>query len=241
MDRYSRQELFIGKKAQKILEKSTVAIVGVGALGTTAANLCVRAGISVTLFDKDIVEMHNLQRQTIFTEQDIGKSKALQAATYLKKVNSEVSIHAHKKEINPQTASLLMGFDIIFDCTDNMETRFLLNDFCVKNKKQWIYASAVGSHGMIYTYIPGKPCFRCIFSSSLLLEKCEKCDAIGILNTIPAVIAAIQVSEAIQLLTMHCCTAEIIAYDIMKQDFKKIRIKQKNNCLCCQKKRFEFL
>lgn len=241
MGRYGRQELVIGKNAQHMLEKSRVAIVGIGALGTTAASLCVRAGIPVTLFDKDTVELHNLQRQTLFTEKDIGKPKALQAAKYLKTINSILSIQSRQSEINPQTVSLLQDFDLILDCTDSLGTRFLLNDFCVKYTKPWVYSAAISSRGMVFAYIPGSPCFQCIFSSSLLFEACEKCNAVGILNTIPAAIAAIQVTEAMKILTHKPISPDVIAFDIMNMQFQKIHIKRKKDCLCCQKGTFEFL
>ncbi len=241
MGRYSRQELLIGKRAQQMLQKSTVALVGIGALGTTAANLLARAGVNLALFDHDTVELHNLQRQTIFSEKDVGKSKALQAKQYLKNVNSAIHIEAYHMRITAKTVSLLRKYNLILDCSDTMETRFLLNDFCIKHKKSWIYSGAIGTRGMVYTYIPSKPCFRCLFSSALLLENCEKCHIIGILNTIPATIASIQVTEAIRLLTHQLFSSGLIAFDIMKQHFQTIHVKKNKNCICCQKKKFEFL
>ncbi|MFA6888350.1 MAG: HesA/MoeB/ThiF family protein [Candidatus Woesearchaeota archaeon] len=241
MERYNRQELVIGEKAQDKLNKSTVAIIGIGALGTTAANLLARAGVNLALFDIDTVELSNLQRQTIFTETDIGKSKALQAAIYLKKVNSSIKIKGYNTEINSKTIHILKQYNIILDCTDTMETRFIINDYCVKNKKAWILSSVIQSIGRMKIFLPNKACLRCLYSPTLLTQECGKCDKVGILNTIPSIMAAIQINECIKYLTQKKNCEDLIAYDVTKQLFEKIKINQKKNCTCCKKKRFEFI
>ncbi len=232
MGRYSRQELLIGKKAQQMLSKSTVAIIGIGALGTTAANLLARAGVNLALFDKDIIELSNLQRQTIFTEEDIGKSKALQAAAYLKKVNSSVQVQAYDVFVDSKNVHNLKKYDSILDCTDSMEARFLLNDFCVENRKVWIMCSVIQSLGRVKVFLPGKACLRCVYSPKIILEECGKCNTLGILNTICSVIAAIQVNECIKILTKQKPCEEFIAYNIIKHSFEKIHIKKRKDCIC---------
>ncbi len=243
-ERYSRQELLkeIRVRGQKLLNKAKVAIIGVGALGTTSANLLARAGVgTIALFDRDIIELHNLQRQTIFTEEDCNKPKAVSAAMWLQKVNSEIRIEAFPEEINYETIAMLKEYDCILDCTDTMETRFLINDFCVKNKKPWIYCSAVGTRGRLFTIIPNKtPCLQCLFT----LPKpgsLETCDTTGVLSTMTTTIAAMQVTEALKILTKQQPIKELIAYDIWKQNLEKITVKRKKDCMCCQKKKFEFL
>lgn len=242
--RYNRQELLreIGQKRQKLLNNAKVIIVGMGALGTTTANLLARAGIgTIGIIDRDIIELHNLQRQTIFTEEDCNQPKAAAASAWLRKVNSEIKINALPMELNYETAGILNDYDLILDCTDNMETRFLINDFCVKNKKPWIYCSAVGTKGRLLVITPKKkPCFRCLFAipkpGSL-----ETCDTAGVINTITTAMAALQVTEALKILTKQTPTKELIAYDIWKQELQKIRVKQNSKCICCKKKQFEFL
>lgn len=242
--RYNRQEILteMGAKGQKLLSNAKAAIIGVGALGTTTANLLARAGVgTIALFDRDIIELHNLQRQTIFTEEDCNKPKAVSAAIWLQKVNSEIRIEAFPEEINYETIGILKNYDIILDCTDNMETRFLINDFCVKNKTPWIYCSALGTKGRLLTIIPNKtPCFRCLFTipkpGSL-----ETCDTSGVLNTITTTMAALQTTEALKILTKQQPIKELLAFDIWKQNLEKIAVKGKKECLCCQKKKFEFL
>ncbi|MEK6921190.1 MAG: HesA/MoeB/ThiF family protein, partial [Nanoarchaeota archaeon] len=217
INRYNRQELLkeMGKNSQALLKKSSIAIIGVGALGTTTANLLARAGVgNVGVCDRDIIELHNLQRQTIFTEEDCNKPKAGQAAIWLQKVNSEITVEAFPEEINYESIIRLKKYDLILDCTDNMETRFLINDFCIKENKPWIYCSAVGTKGRLLTIIPNKtPCFRCLFA----LPKpgsLETCDTTGVLNTITTAMAAMEVTEAIKILTKQPATKELVAFDI---------------------------
>lgn len=244
-NRYERQELLkeIGKKGQEQLTKSRVAVLGIGAIGTATAELLARAGIGrIELIDRDIVELHNLQRQSLFTENDCNKPKAVVAAEYLKKINSAIRIESHTTDMNYETIEILKNYDLILDCTDNMETRFLLNDFCVNNSKPWIYASAVGTKGRMLVFMPIKsnPCFRCLFSSPVP-GSLETCDTVGVLNTITTTIAALQVTEALKILTSQEPTKELIAYDIWKHFFEKIKVKKKKECLCCEKKQFTFL
>lgn len=242
---YNRQELLneIGKRGQEQLRKSHVAVLGIGAIGTVAAQLLVRAGIgTLALFDRDIIELHNLQRQNMFTEADCNKPKATVAAEHLKKINRSITIQSYATEINQESIEIIKNYDLVLDCTDNMETRFLVNDFCVKNNKQWIYGAAVGTKGRVLVFSQKKdaPCFRCIFPvpkpGSL-----ETCDTVGVLNTITTTIAALQVTEAIKLLTKQPTTKELIAYDIWNHSFEKIQVKKKKDCSCCKKKEFAFL
>ncbi len=244
INRYNRQEILpeISEKGQGMLWKRSVAIIGIGALGSVTASLLARIGIrKLLVWDRDIVEKHNLQRQMIFTEDDINKPKAAQATAYMQKVNSEITIEAETTELNPETIHTLKNYDLILDCTDNMETRFLINDFCVKNKIPWIYSSAVGTKGRLLTIVPEKtPCFRCLFSHPKP-GSLETCDTIGVLNTITTTIAALQVTEAIKILTKQEPTKELLAYDVWTQQLDKIRVKRKRECLCCHKQKFDFL
>ena len=134
MTRYSRQETYLGKTNQKKLQKSTVAVIGVGAIGTQTANLLARAGINLILIDRDTIELNNLQRQTIFDEQDINKPKTKQASLHLKKINSKIKITTYNKDLNNENITQLIPktTNLILDCTDNLETRFLINDYSLK-------------------------------------------------------------------------------------------------------------
>ncbi len=224
-----------------MLKKSAVAVIGIGALGTMTATLLARAGVGkLLLVDRDIVELHNLQRQTLFTEVDCNKPKAEVATEYLQKVNSTITIQANTSEITSESIDMLKGYDVILDCTDNMETRFLLNDFCVKYYKPWIYCGAIETKGRILVMTPRTACFRCVFAvpqpGSL-----ETCDTVGVLNTITTAMAAFQVTEALKLLTQQLYTKELIVLDIWNGDLTKIKVKKKADCPCCAKRQFPFL
>ncbi|TFG91826.1 MAG: NAD(P)H-binding protein, partial [Candidatus Atribacteria bacterium] len=204
-DRYSRQIILpnIGEEGQKILLKSKIAIIGCGALGTVTANNLVRAGVGkISIIDRDFVELNNLQRQILFDEDDIGMPKAIAAAEKLKRVNSDVEIEAMVKDLNHMNVEkILSGVDLVLDGTDNMQTRFLINDVCVKNKISWIYTAAVGTYGMMMPIIPGRtPCFKCFLPDVPEPGSLATCDTAGILSTISAIIASIESTEAIKIL-----------------------------------------
>jgi molybdopterin/thiamine biosynthesis adenylyltransferase len=236
--RYSRQEIYIGKKSQEILRKKTVAIVGCGALGSTSASLLARAGIGkLILIDRDVVEVSNLQRQLLFEERDIGQPKALMAKAHLERINSEVKIVAFVKNLDHTNVDLLRS-DLILDCTDNFETRFLINEYCTKNSLRWIYASVLKDVGYVLNFLPGKPCFHCVFKET---GKLETTATAGILNTIISAISGIQVTEAFKILLDRQPTEELIRFNVWDLELEKIKVKKNFSCPVCEKKTYEFL
>ena len=243
--RYIRQEIFkeIGKKGQKKLRKSTVAIVGLGALGSNSAELLARAGIGkLILVDRDIVELSNLQRQSLFDESDIGKPKSFVAKEHLTKINSEVKIDFFIDDLNFENIGKILSKNIglILDCTDNLETRFLINDFSLKNNIPFIYSSAVGSKGYVFNIIPNKTsCLRCFLKEALQLDTCETA---GVLNTITNLISSIQVNEAIKiLLNKKNIEKNLLFFDVWSNELSKIKVNKNKNCICCATNSFEYL
>lgn len=235
--RYSRQEILIGKKAQQKLRNSTVSIVGLGALGSVSANLLARVGIGkLILIDRDLVEISNLQRQDLFTEEHLCKPKASVAKEILDKINSEVEIVSYFDDLNYKNINLIKS-GLILDCTDNLETRFLINEFCIKNKIPWIYSSAVKDSGYVFNILPNKVCLKCILKDSKAEETCE---ISGVLNTITNLIASIQVNEAIKILTNNNPEKDLIFVNINKNELTKIKVKKDKTCAACNKK-FEYL
>ncbi len=245
--RYTRQEIFkeIGKKGQQKLRESAVAIVGLGALGSVSAELLARAGIGkLVLIDRDIVELSNLQRQSLFDENDIGKAKALQAKKRLEKINSDVKIDFVIDDLNFENIEeILYGKEkigLILDCTDNLETRFLINDFCIKNKVPFIYSSAVGSKGYVFNVMPGKnsACLRCFLKEAVL----DTCETAGVLNTITHLISSIQANEAIKIiLNKKNIEQNLLFLDAWENELTKIKANKNKNCVCCVKNNFEYL
>ena len=244
--RYIRQEIFaeIGKKGQQKLRKSAVAVIGLGALGSVAAELLTRAGIGrLILIDRDIVELSNLQRQSLYDESDIGKPKAIAAKEKLNKINSEVKIDYFIDDLNYNNIEKIIeikNIDLILDCTDNLETRFLINDFSVKNKIPFIYSSAVGSKGYVFNVVPEKnnPCLKCFLKEAAQLDTCE---TTGVLNTITHIIPSVQVNEAIKILLDKDYEKNLLFFDVWKNELMKIKINKNKNCECCITGNFEYL
>ncbi|MBT3690982.1 HesA/MoeB/ThiF family protein [Candidatus Woesearchaeota archaeon] len=228
---YSRQELVIGKKAQKQLEKSKVAIIGVGALGSLSSELLVRSGVKkLILFDNDFIEMSNLQRQHLYKLDDVNKPKVKVAKRYLKEVNPNVSIKEYFMSLTANNIKKLNKVDLILDCTDNMQTRFLLNDFCVKNKINCVFASAIQEKGYIYVYSPKRPCYGCIFSG---LRSIDSCETLGVLNGVSSLVSSLQVNEAIKLLIGKKAEEDLIYVSLGKNDFNKIKVEKRKECKAC--------
>ncbi len=249
-ERYSRQILLreIGEEGQKKLLESKIAIIGVGALGSVVANNLVRAGVGrILIVDRDFVEINNLQRQMLFDEDDIGVPKAIAAAEKLRRVNSDEEIAVVVKDLNHTNAEKIMrGMDLILDGTDNMQTRFLINDVCVKNEITWIYAGAVGTHGMTMTIIPGTtPCLRCFLPDVPEPGSLPTCDTVGVLNTIPGIIASIESTEATKILlgkkTTTKAESNLIVYDAWSSTFENMTIMRDKGCRCCVKHKFDLL
>src|SRR5580704_4823177 len=159
-ERYSRQVLFapIGEHGQQRLTRGQAAIVGVGATGAATASLLARAGVGrITLIDRDYVEPSNLQRQVLFDEDDAREClpKAEAARRHLARVNSGIRVTAQIADLTPRNAeALLADADIVLDCTDNFETRYLINDLCVRDGRPWIYAAAVGAYAATMNILP---------------------------------------------------------------------------------------
>jgi molybdopterin/thiamine biosynthesis adenylyltransferase len=205
-DRYSRQILFrgIGAEGQQRLAAGRVAIVGCGATGSALASLLARAGVgTLRIIDRDYVEASNLQRQSLFEESDAAESlpKAIAAARKIAAFNSEIVIQAKVEDVVPVNVEVLLeGMDVILDGTDNFETRYLINDYALKNSLSWIYAAAVGSYGVTLNVVPGKTaCLACIFPDTPR-GMVETCETSGILNTAVNVVASVAATEAIKLL-----------------------------------------
>ncbi len=205
-DRYSRQVLFkeIGAEGQQKLSQSRVVVVGCGATGSAGAALLARSGVgTLRILDRDYVEPSNLQRQTLFDEDDARESvpKAIAAARQIARFNSQIVVEPHVADVTPANVdSLLGGADLILDGTDNFETRYLINDYAMKNSVAWIYAAAVGSYALTMNILPGETaCLSCIFPESPR-GTVETCETAGILNAAVNLVASIAATEALKFL-----------------------------------------
>lgn len=249
LGRYSRQILFsgIGKDGQLKLLNSKVAIVGVGALGTVCANHLVRSGVGyIRLIDRDVVDLSNLQRQSLFNEEDVTLNlpKAVAAKKRLNSINSSVKVEAVITDLNLDNAEeLLSGVDVIVDGTDNFMTRYLINDVAVKYEIPWVHGAAVSSRGMFAVIKPGiTPCYRCLFPQ-IPDGRGETCDTIGVLSPITDIIGSFQAMEAIKLLLGAVTNTNLEQIDIWETSFFSMDTTEGKNphCPACVKRQFEFL
>lgn len=206
-ERYSRQILFpgIAAEGQRRLLESRVAIVGCGATGSALASLLARAGVgSLRIIDRDYVEPSNLQRQVLFDEADAADSvpKAIAACRTIAQFNSQIVAEPQVSDLTPENADqLLGGVQLILDGTDNFETRYLINDYAVKNSLPWIYVAAIGSYAITMNVVPAETaCLSCLFPKAPT-GTVETCDTAGILNSVVSLAASIAATEALKLLT----------------------------------------
>ena len=251
-ERYSRQIRFapIGEAGQQRLQTSRVLVVGLGALGSVAADQIIRAGVGfVRLVDRDFVELSNLQRQSLFDEEDIRSNlpKAAAAEAKLRRVNSSVQIEARVDDVNPANIEdYIADVDLVLDALDNFETRFVINDACAKHRKPWIYTAAVGSYGLVMPILPGTtPCLRCLLGNLPAPGTSATCETAGVIAPITHVIASIQVAEALKFLTGNLDAADIrlLSYEIWSHRFQRIDVGDEAmaTCLVCSTGRFEYL
>lgn len=251
-DRYSRQRRFapIGDAGQERLAKARVLVLGLGALGTVTADQIVRAGVGfVRLIDRDFVELSNLQRQSLFDEQDIQENlpKAIAAEKKLRRVNSSVQIDARVDDVNPANIEeYLADIDLVLDALDNFETRFVANDACAKHRKPWIYTGAVGSYGLVMPVLPGvTPCLRCLLGNLPAPGTSPTCETAGVIAPITHAIASIQVAEALKFLTGNLDPAEVrlTSYEIWMHRFQRIDVGRESMAACpvCSDGKFEYL
>ncbi|MCA1620110.1 MAG: ThiF family adenylyltransferase [Acidobacteria bacterium] len=251
MERYSRQILFegIGEEGQRRLRASRALVVGCGALGSAHVEMLARAGVGrLRVVDRDFVEESNLQRQTMFTERDARERtpKAVAAARRVAEINSEVECEAEVADVNQSNVERLVeGCDVVLDGTDNFATRFLVNDACVKRGVAWVYGAAVGGYGVTLTVRPRvTPCLRCVFPEIPAAGSAPTCDTAGVIMPIISIVAAVQVAEALKLLTgrTESLHGGLMQFDVWRNEWRRISAGARAaDCPACALGRYESL
>lgn len=234
-NRYSRQELFLGSKAQAKINEASVIIIGAGALGSASAEMLVRAGIGVlTIVDRDYVDLSNLQRQQLYTEEDVKNQlpKAIAAKKRLEQINSEMMINSFIEDVNGlNIEELIKDHSVIVDATDNFETRLIVNDAAVKHGIPFLFGACVGSYGLTYPIIPGEtPCLHCLINH--LPMDGMTCDTVGVISPIVQITAALQVTQVLQILSGESLSPMLQSMDIWKNEKAEINVTQLKNKLC---------
>lgn len=265
VNRYHRQELlpFIGKAGQARLAASRVLLVGCGALGTVIAEQLVRAGVGfLRIVDRDVVEWTNLQRQVLFDETDAreGAPKAVAAQQRLARVNSGVTVDAVVTDAHSGNIEFLVEaagapdparerpsstrVDLILDGTDNVETRYLLNDVSVKFGIPWVYGACVGTEGRVMAVVPGRTaCLRCVFREPPKGADLPTCDTAGVLGSVASLVASMQAVIAFQMLSGHGneVRSELWSGNAWAGRGRVIAIDRDPDCPTCGRREFTYL
>lgn len=254
LSRYERQMRFapLGLAGQQQLARSRVLVVGLGALGSTSAELLTRAGIgSLRIVDRDWLEWSNLQRQSLYCEADVREQlpKAIAAARRLAEINSSIEVEPLVADVTPANVrQLAEGADLILDATDNFETRFLLNDLALETGLPWIYGGCLGAEGQTMTILPGvSACLRCLMPDGPPAPAdLPTCDTAGIIAPIIHVIAAVQVAEALKLLSSNRAAAsqQLQCFSLWDGRHRQIdlsRLRETGACPACHQGAREWL
>jgi molybdopterin/thiamine biosynthesis adenylyltransferase/molybdopterin converting factor small subunit len=243
--RYSRQIMLeeIGFAGTERLRNAHVSVIGVGGIGNPVATQLTAMGIGrLKIIDRDVIEISNLHRQHLFTDEDIGKVKVEAALERLRMLNPQVEIEAVPSSVTAYTAEdLVKGSDVVIDALDSIDARYALNDACIKQKIPFIYAGALGMLGSVCTILPNKTaCLRCMFPE-LEEDKMPTCSTEGVHPSLLYLVSGIQVSEAVKLITGQQPTLEstLLYIDLTNLSFEKIQMSRNENCTSCSSKEIE--
>ncbi|MCT4783259.1 MULTISPECIES: ThiF family adenylyltransferase [Exiguobacterium] len=247
-ERYARQARFhgIGTDGQTELMTKRVLVVGLGALGAAVTDQLVRAGVSLVIVDRDYVDVTNLQRQTLYTEQDADAKtpKAIAARDRLNSINGDINVEAHITDVSWDWLRELAPVDLVLDATDNVETRLLLNDFALHRGIPFLFASCVGAYGMNYTVLPSEaPCLRCLMRHLPLAG--QTCATVGVLAPIVQHVASRQAIEALKYLTGRVEKLErrLLIEDVWENLSQRLDVERlvDGSCASCQTRSYPSL
>ncbi len=259
----------VGAAGQAALARARVVIVGIGATGTHLAESLARAGVGqqqaggwLRLVDRDVVELSNLPRQTLFTTADAEAvaSKAETAAAALTAIDPGLAVQAEVADLTADNAPrLLRDAGLVLDGTDNFSTRFLLNDWCVQQAVPFLYCGVVGTEGQLLLVRPGGPCLRCYVPQPPAPGSLPTCDTAGVLGTAVSLVTALAAGAALRLLLQAAkatdpapasgaasdaeagAEAEVIAVDGWEPELRRLRLPREPDCPCCVRGHFPFL
>ncbi len=246
MKRYARHLVLpeMGEENQSKLADSSVAIFGLGALGSTMTDALARTGVGrLKIVDRDFVELSNLNHQILYGESDLGVPKAEAAEERVKEINSDVEVESKVLDINPgNIGSILDDVDLVLDGSDNMELRYLMNDACVKEGVPWIYTAVLGTYGMTLNIIPDRtPCLRCLMPEKPSAGRLETCESAGVLFSLPRTMANIASTEAVKFLVGAEIRRDLLTVELWDFHIERTEIERREECRSCRKKEFEFL
>ncbi|HLQ40419.1 MAG TPA: HesA/MoeB/ThiF family protein [Tetragenococcus sp.] len=244
MNRYDRQIRVdqIGAAGQEEIKQAVLLIIGCGALGTYTAEQLIRTGVQhIILVDNDIVEESNLQRQTLFTEQDARKKrpKVLAAKEKLLKINSKATIEIYQERFDQALFHTFPKLDLVLDCTDNYLARRLINDYCLAYQLPFVFASCAATSGQVMALFPAeKPCLSCVFPKLSQLEQ-KGCDTVGVITPLIPLISSIQVSLALQYLVkdQRLDFQKLYMIEAWPLQVSSFRVNKRESCPICGSKK----
>jgi len=246
--RYAKQEKLekIGLDGQKALGAARILIIGGGALGSAAADALVRAGVGhITIMDPDTVEIDNLHRTALFDERDIGHHKAEVLREKLSAVNNDIEIKSVLQRADASSMGAFLDVDMVVDGTDNLESRFVMNDMCIKHGIPWIYAGVLATGGNVMLIRPEGPCLRCLISDLPKPGTYPVCEETGVYGIIPQVIGRLAASEAIRYLVepeaAKTSGSDLILLETWPPSMEAVSVPKKDDCPACSLHRFDFL
>ena len=238
--RYSRHLVLpkVGPEGQKMLKRSSVLVVGLGGLGIPAAVYLASAGVGrVGIADSDRVEMSNLQRQFIFSKADLGRRKVDAAEEKLGLLNPEIRVTPHPVRLDSGNAmEVIREYDVVVDATDNLPSRYLINDACVFQSKPDVFASVLGFDGQASVFsTPNGPCYRCLYPEPPAPDSVKSCEEAGVLNVIPGIMGSIQANQAIAILLEKGTPliGRLLVFNGLDNSFNEIKFRKSSSCAVC--------
>jgi adenylyltransferase/sulfurtransferase len=241
LEKYSRQIILknIGILGQKKISNSKVLIVGIGGLGCPVAEFLTRSGIGVIgIVDHDLVSLSNIHRQSLYDEKDLDKSKVKVAQKKLKKINSKTKVKTYNFKLDRKNfIKIIKNYDYIVDGTDNFETKFLINDICIKYKKILVTGAISKFDGHIFSFNfknKKNPCLRCFYQEETITDDVLNCEYEGILGTVAGIIGTMQANEILKniLNIGKNLNGLILIIDLLNINFRKVKLNKRKKCIC---------
>ena len=241
LEKYSRQIILknIGILGQKKISNSKVLIVGIGGLGCPVAEFLTRSGIGVIgIVDHDLVSLSNIHRQSLYDEKDLDKSKVKVAQKKLKKINSKTKVKTYNFKLDRKNfIKIIKNYDYIVDGTDNFETKFLINDICIKYKKILVTGAISKFDGHIFSFNfknKKNPCLRCFYQEETIADDVLNCEYEGILGTVAGIIGTMQANEILKniLNIGKNLNGLILIIDLLNLNFRKVKLNKRKKCIC---------
>ena len=238
--RYSRQLILpeIGVRGQERLLGASVLIVGAGGLGSPSALYLAAAGVGrIGLVDDDVVAPSNLHRQILHASEDVGRAKVLSAQARLRALNPDVTLDPMQERLTPDNVErMLASYALVLDGSDNVPTRYLLNDTCVRLGTPLVHAGVIGFDGQLLTVIPrASACLRCVFPEPPAPEAIASCQDAGVLGAVAGVLGSLMAHEAVKWLVglPGLSTDRLLVFEGMRSRFREVPVRRDPACAAC--------